>query len=140
MDATLSLFDDYRVSLDAFEGPLDLLLHLIRKEEVSITDIPIERITAQYLAYLDRWRALDVNLAGEFVVMAATLMLIKSQTLLPQETQEGDEEEDAPDPRLDLVRQLIEYKRCKDAAGGDLRARVAGGGGGVGRGGAGASG
>ena len=116
MDATLSLFDDYRVSLDAFEGPLDLLLHLIRKEEVSITDIPIERITAQYLAYLDRWRALDVNLAGEFVVMAATLMLIKSRTLLPQETQEGDEEEDAPDPRLDLVRQLIEYKRCKDAA------------------------
>ena len=78
MDATLSLFDDYRVSLDAFEGPLDLLLHLIRKEEVSITDIPIERITAQYLAYLDRWRALDVNLAGEFVVMAATLLEINA--------------------------------------------------------------
>lgn len=117
MDATLPLFDDYRVSLEAFEGPLDLLLHLIRKEEVSITDIPIERITAQYLAYLERWRALDVNLVGEFVVMAATLMLIKSRTLLPQEAQAGEEgEEEAPDPRLDLVRQLIEYKRCKDAA------------------------
>ena len=118
MDATLPLFDDYKVSLDAFEGPLDLLLHLIRKEEVDVTDIPIERITAQYLAYLERWRALDVNLAGEFIVMAATLMLIKSRTLLPGDAQpEGEEgEDDAPDPRLDLVCQLIAYKRCKDAA------------------------
>ena len=82
MDATLPLFDDYKVALDAFEGPLDLLLHLIRKEEVDIYNIPIERITGQYLAYLDRMRALDINVAGEFIVMAATLMLIKSRMLL----------------------------------------------------------
>ena len=107
MDATLPLFDDYKVSLEAFEGPLDLLLHLIRKEEVDVTDIPIERITAQYLAYLERWRTLDVNLAGEFIVMAATLMLIKSRTLLPRDAQADGE---------DLVRQLIAYKRCKEAA------------------------
>ncbi len=97
MDATLPLFDDYKVSLEAFEGPLDLLLHLIRKEEVDIYDIPIERITGQYMAYLDRMRALDINVAGEFVVMAATLMLIKSRTLLPKDDRpkegEGDGEE-----------------------------------------------
>ncbi len=125
-DATLPLFDDYKVSLDAFEGPLDLLLFLIRKEEVDIFDIPIGRITDQYLAYLARWRALDVNVAGEFAVMAATLMLIKSRTLLPREAQPGDEdgEEEGPDPRLDLVRQLIEYKRCKETAA-DLSVREA---------------
>lgn len=118
MDATLPLFDDYKVSLEAFEGPLDLLLHLIRKEEVDIYDIPIGRITEQYMAYLDRMRALDINVAGEFVVMAATLMLIKSRTLLPKEERAKEEEgdEDALDPRLDLVRRLVEYKRCKDAA------------------------
>lgn len=117
-DATLPLFDDYRVSLEAFEGPLDLLLFLIRKEEVDICDIPIERIAEQYLAYLRRWQSLDINLAGEFVVMAATLMLIKSRTLLPRDAEaEGDEAaDDGPDPRFDLVRQLIEYKRCKETA------------------------
>lgn len=112
-----ALFEDYKVSLDAFEGPLDLLLHLIRKEEVDIHDIPIERITAQYLAFLDRFGPPDIAQAGEFAVMAATLMLIKSRTLLPREARgEEAEEDDAPDPRLDLVRQLIAYKRCKDAA------------------------
>ncbi len=118
MDATLPLFDDYKVSLEAFEGPLDLLLHLIRKEEVDIYDIPIGRITEQYLLYLDRMRALDINVAGEFVVMAATLMLIKSRMLLPKDDRpkEDDTEEEALDPRLDLVRQLVEYKRYKDAA------------------------
>lgn len=119
MDATLPLFDDYKVSLEAFEGPMDLLLHLIRKEEVDIYDIPIGRITEQYMAYLDRMRALDINVAGEFVVMAATLMLIKSRTLLPKDErtkEDAESEEDALDPRLDLVRQLVEYKRCKDAA------------------------
>ncbi len=118
MDATLPLFDDYKVSLEAFEGPLDLLLHLIRKEEVDIYDIPIGRITEQYLAYLERMRALDINVAGEFVVMAATLMLIKSRLLLPKEeqSQEETDPEEALDPRLDLVRQLVEYKQCKDAA------------------------
>lgn len=118
-DATLPLFDDYKVELEAFEGPLDLLLHLIRKEEVDIYDIPIGRITEQYLAYLDKMRALDINVAGEFIVMAATLMLIKSRMLLPKEERSSDEnpmEEEPLDPRLDLVRQLVEYKRYKDAA------------------------
>ena len=118
MDATLPLFDDYKVALDAFEGPLDLLLHLIRKEEVDIYNIPIERITGQYLAYLDRMRALDINVAGEFIVMAATLMLIKSRMLLPvdERSDAADSDEEPLDPRLDLVRQLVEYKRYKDAA------------------------
>ncbi len=118
MDATLPLFDDYKVSLEAFEGPLDLLLHLIRREEVDIYNIPIGRITEQYLLYLDRMRALDINVAGEFVVMAATLMLIKSRMLLPKDDRPKEEEsdEEALDPRLDLVRQLVEYKRYKDAA------------------------
>lgn len=117
MDATLPLFDDYKVALDAFEGPLDLLLHLIRKEEVDIYDIPIGRITSQYLDYLAQMRAMDINLAGEFIVMASTLMLIKSRLLLPRgEEKAGEEEAEEADPRLDLVRQLVEYKRCKEAA------------------------
>lgn len=118
MDATLPLFDDYKVDLEAFEGPLDLLLHLIRKEEVDIYDIPIGRITSQYLAYLERMRNLDINVAGEFAVMAATLMVIKSRMLLPKDERTEGEAEDAEalDPRLDLVRQLVEYKRFKDAA------------------------
>lgn len=118
MDATLPLFDDYKVALDAFEGPMDLLLHLIRKEEVDIYDIPVGRITGQYLAYLDRMRALDINVAGEFIVMAATLMLIKSRMLLPvdERADAADDTTEALDPRLDLVRQLVEYKRYKDAA------------------------
>jgi len=108
--------DDYKVKLEVFEGPLDLLLYLIRKEEVDIYDIPIETITAQYMEYLNLMRMLDLNIAGDFIVMAATLMLIKSRMLLPEETRpetEGDEEED---PRWDLVRQLVEYKKFKDAA------------------------
>ncbi len=118
MDATLPLFDDYKVNLETFEGPMDLLLHLIRKEEVDIYNIPIGRITEQYLTYLDRMRTLDINVAGEFIVMAATLMLIKSRMLLPSDDRpkEDDDAEDAIDPRLDLVRQLVEYKRYKDAA------------------------
>ncbi|MEG1933538.1 MAG: segregation/condensation protein A [Kiritimatiellia bacterium] len=116
MDATLPLFDDYKVNLDAFEGPLDLLLHLIRKEEVDIYDIPIGRITEQYLTWLDTMRSLDINVAGEFVVMAATLMLIKSRMLLPAELKSSDLPEEELDPRLDLVRQLVEYKKYKDAA------------------------
>ncbi|MCI6590160.1 MAG: segregation/condensation protein A [Lentisphaeraceae bacterium] len=118
MDATLPLFDDYKVSLEAFEGPLDLLLHLIRKEEVDIYDIPIGRIASQYLAYLEQMRSLDINVAGEFVVMAATLMVIKSRMLLPQEVPAEGEDAEAEelDPRLDLVRQLVEYKRFKEAA------------------------
>ncbi len=108
--------EEYRVKLDVFEGPLDLLLYLIRKEEVDIYDIPIERITQQYMAYLDLMRMLDLNIAGEFIVMAASLMMIKSRLLLPVEERTAEEEEDEDDPRWDLVRQLVEYKKFKDAA------------------------
>ena len=113
------LADDYKVDLEVFEGPLDLLLYLIRREEVDIYDIPIEKITRQYMDYLDIMRMLDLNIAGEFVVMASTLMMIKSRMLLPVESRPTEEEgdEDWVDPRLDLVRQLIEYKKFKDAAG-----------------------
>lgn len=106
--------DDYRVQLEVFEGPLDLLLYLIKREELDIYDIPIERITSQYMQYLDLMRMLDLNIAGEFLVMAATLMMIKSRMLLPVEERPELEEEE--DPRWDLVRQLVEYKKFKDAA------------------------
>ena len=108
--------DDYKIRLEVFEGPLDLLLYLIKKEEVDIYDIPIERITTQYLDYLEIMRILDLNIAGEFLVMAATLMMIKSRMLLPAEERPALEEEDEEDPRWDLVRQLVEYKKFKDAA------------------------
>ena len=107
---------DYHVKLDVFEGPLDLLLYLIKKEEVEITDIPIERICQQYNEYLKLMRMLDLNIAGDFLVMSSTLMLIKSRMLLPVE-ERPDLEDDEEDPRLDLVRQLVEYKKFKDAAG-----------------------
>ena len=110
--------DDYKVNLEVFEGPLDLLLYLIRKDEIDITDIPIDRIAEQYAEYLSLMKMLDLNMAGEFLVMAATLSLIKSRMLLPVEDQgdgegEGDE---GKDPRWDLVRQLLAYKQYKDAA------------------------
>jgi segregation and condensation protein A len=109
--------DAYTVRLDIFEGPLDLLLYLIRKEEVDIYEISIERITRQYIEYLDTFRILNIELAGEFVVMAANLMYIKSRMLLPRHEQVTDDEEpDDDDPRWDLIRQLVEYKKFKDAA------------------------
>ena len=110
--------DDYKVNLDVFEGPLDLLLYLIRREELDIYDIPIERITAEYMAFIEDARRLDLDIAGEFIVMAATLMVIKSRMLLPvtRRTAEDDGDEEWVDPRLDLVRQLVEYKKFKDAA------------------------
>jgi segregation and condensation protein A len=106
---------DYRVDLDVYNGPLDLLLFLIRKEEVDIYDIPIAQITAQYVAYVRLIKQLDPNVAGEFLVLAATLMEIKSRMLLPRPPAEV-EEDDFIDPRLELVRQLLEYKTFKDAA------------------------
>ena len=107
--------EEYKVKLEVFEGPLDLLLYLIKKDEVDIYNIPIEKITTQYMEYLNLMRMLDLNIAGEFIVMAATLMMIKSRMLLPvDERPELEEEED--DPRWDLVRQLVEYKKFKDAA------------------------
>jgi segregation and condensation protein A len=115
----------YRVLLDDFEGPMDLLLYLIRKEEVDIHDIPIARITDQFLAHVERVERVDIELAGEFLVMAATLMETKSRMLRP--VPEGEQDADAQDhddrrrgrasdPRADLVRQLLEYKRYRDAA------------------------
>lgn len=103
-----------RVKLEVFEGPLDLLLHLIKKEEVEITDIPIASITAQYLAYVDLMQDLNLDLAGEFLVMASTLTLIKSRMLLPDDAAGDDENEE--DPRADLVRQLLEYQRYREVA------------------------
>ncbi|MBN1557967.1 MAG: segregation/condensation protein A [Lentisphaerae bacterium] len=106
---------EYKVELEVFEGPLDLLLYLIKREEVDIYNIPIETITTQYMEYLNLMRMLDLNIAGEFIVMAATLMMIKSRMLLPEdERPEAEEEEE--DPRWDLVRQLVEYKHFKDTA------------------------
>lgn len=107
---------DYRVHLDIFAGPLDLLLYLVRKEEVDIYDIPIARITDQYLRYVEMLKQFDIDLAGDFLVMAATLMEIKSAMLLPQAEPEAETSEEAADPRSELIRQLLEYKRFKDAA------------------------
>lgn len=106
---------EYKVQLEVFEGPLDLLLYLIKKDELDIYDIPIERITTQYMQYMDLMRMLDLNIAGEFIVMAATLMMIKSRMLLPPE-ERAELEEEEEDPRWDLIRQLVEYKKFKDAA------------------------
>ena len=104
---------DYQVNLDVFRGPLDLLLFLVKRNEVDICDIPIARITDQFLEYLRLLELIDVEHAGDFLVMAATLMEIKSRMLLPR----GDDGSEAEsDPRLELVRQLIEYKKYKDAA------------------------
>ena len=111
--------DEYKVDLEVFEGPLDLLLYLIRREEIDIYDIPIGRITEEYMEYLNLMRQLNLDVAGEFVVMAATLMVIKSRMLLPVARRETEDavDEEWTDPRLDLVRQLVEYKKFKDAAG-----------------------
>src|SRR2546430_1917309 len=108
---------DYRVKLEVFEGPLDLLLYLIRKEEVDIYEVDLVRLASQFIEYLDVMRELDLDIAGEFLVMAATLMYIKSRELLPVDQQvQADGEEEGEDPRWELIRQLVEYKKFKDAA------------------------
>ena len=107
---------DYKVKLDIFEGPLDLLLYLIKKDEVDIHTISLERITKQYLDYMDTFKMLNIDLASEFIVMAANLMYIKSRTLLPKSIQPPEEDIEEDDPRWELIRQLIEYKKFKDAA------------------------
>ncbi len=104
----------YAVKLPVFEGPLDLLLHLIRQNEMDITDVPIAQISAQYLDYLGLMQDLNLDIAGEYLVMAATLALIKSRTLLPSE--DGEEEDDAGDPRAELIARLLEYARYKEVA------------------------
>lgn len=103
---------DYKVRLETYYGPLDLLLHLIREQELDILNIPIARVAEQYVKYLELMEKLDINVAGEFLVMATTLMEIKSRTLAPRSVEE--EEEDEGDPRLELIQQLLQYKRYKD--------------------------
>src|SRR5256885_9803221 len=108
---------EYKVKFEVFEGPLDLLLYLIKKEEVDIFEVNLTRLATQFIEYIDTMRLLDLEIAGEFLVMAATLMYIKSRELLPVDQQaqvEGDD--DGEDPRWELIRQLVEYKKFKDAA------------------------
>jgi segregation and condensation protein A len=108
---------DYKVKFEVFEGPLDLLLYLIKKEEVDIYEVNLTRLATQFIEYIDTMRLLDLEIAGEFLVMAATLMYIKSRELLPVDQQVQPEgEDDEEDPRWELIRQLVEYKKFKDAA------------------------
>src|SRR6266576_3011461 len=104
---------DYQVDLDSFRGPLDLLLYLVKRNEIDICDIPIAKVAEQFRAYLELIQMIDVERAGEFLVMAATLMEIKSRMLLPRSEEFTDGEQD---PRQELVRQLLEYKNIKDAS------------------------
>src|SRR5512136_1790346 len=104
----------YTFRLEGFEGPLDLLLHLIQKNELDIFNIPIAVITEQYLEYLQLMKVLNLDMAGEYLLMASTLLHIKSRMLLPKSSEEEEEEED---PRAELVRRLLEYQRYKQAAG-----------------------
>jgi segregation and condensation protein A len=108
---------EYKVKFEVFEGPLDLLLYLIKKEEVDIYDVNLTQLATQFIEYLEMMRLLDLEVAGEFLVMASTLMYIKSRELLPLDQQvvaEGEDE--GEDPRWELIRQLVEYKKFKDAA------------------------
>src|SRR5262245_16455305 len=106
-----------KIQLDIFEGPLDLLLYLVKKEEVDIYEVNLTKIATQFIDYVELMKELDLDIAGEFLVMAATLMYIKSRELLPKNQQaEAPEEDDEEDPRWELIRQLVEYKKFKDAA------------------------
>jgi segregation and condensation protein A len=108
---------EYKVKFEVFEGPLDLLLYLIKKEEVDIYEVNLTRLATQFIEYIETMRLLDLEIAGEFLVMAATLMYIKSRELLPVEQQvQTDGEDEGEDPRWELIRQLVEYKKFKDAA------------------------
>lgn len=109
---------EYKVQFEVFEGPLDLLLYLVKKEEVDIYQINLTRLATQFIEYVEVMRELDLDIAGEFLVMASTLMYIKSRELLPVEQREtgAEDEEDGEDPRWELIRKLVEYKKFKDAA------------------------
>ena len=102
----------YRIELESFQGPLDLLLHLIKKNEIEIYDIPVAEITSQYLAYLEMMQELNLDLASEFLVMASNLIHLKSRMLLPPD-EEDEEEAEERDPREELVRRLIEYQKYR---------------------------
>jgi segregation and condensation protein A len=109
---------EYKVQFEVFEGPLDLLLYLVKKEEVDIYEVNLTKIATQFIGYVDLMREFDLDIAGEFLVMASTLMYIKSRELLPVEQQvQVEGEEDGDDPRWELIRQLVEYKKFKDVAG-----------------------
>lgn len=108
--------DDYRVKTDSYSGPLGLLLYLIRRDEIDIYDIPVAEVARQYVLYVEMLQDIDPNVAGEFLIMVTVLMELKSKMLLPRPELEEEEEEDFGDPRLELVRQLLEYKRFKDAS------------------------
>ena len=115
--APLVKMAEYKVKFEVFEGPLDLLLYLIKKEEVDIYEVNLTRLATQFIEYIEMMRMLDLEIAGEFLVMAATLMYIKSRELLPVDQQAQVEgEEEGEDPRWELIRQLVEYKKFKDAA------------------------
>jgi segregation and condensation protein A len=108
---------EYKVQFEVFEGPLDLLLYLVKKEEVDIYEVNLTRLATQFIEYIDLMRQLDLEIAGEFLVMASTLMYIKSRELLPVDQQVAVEGEDeGEDPRWELIRQLVEYRKFKDAA------------------------
>src|SRR4029078_11723708 len=108
---------DYKVKFEVFEGPLDLLLYLIKKEEVDIYEVNLTHLATQFIEYIETMRLLDLEIAGEFLVMADTLMYIKSRELLPVDQQaQVEDEEDGEDPRWELIRRLVEYKKFKDAA------------------------
>lgn len=106
----------YKIKLDIFEGPLDLLLYLVKKDHLNIYDIPIAAVTGQYLQYIELMRFLDLNIAGEFLVMASTLIHIKSRMLLPPEPMQEGALQEEEDPRAELVRKLLEYEKYKEAA------------------------
>lgn len=115
--ALISFMSEYKVQFEIFEGPLDLLLYLVKKQEVDIYEINLTQVATQFVAYLELMRELDLDVAGEFLVMASTLMWIKSRELLPVDQQtETEAEDDEEDPRWELIRQLVEYKKFKDAA------------------------
>jgi segregation and condensation protein A len=107
---------EYKVKLEIFEGPLDLLLYLVKREEVDIYEISIERIAHQYLEFMEAFKMLDLEVAGEFLVMASNLLYLKSRSLLPADQQPPEEETEEDDPRWELIRQLVEYKKFKEAA------------------------
>lgn len=117
------MIDDYKIKLAAFEGPMDLLLHLIEKNKIDIYDIPIAELTRQYLAYLDRYREFNIEIASSFLVMAATLLQIKSKMMLPQNETSADEDE--TDPRIELVQRILEYRKFKEVS--NLLTDMAGG-------------
>ena len=106
--------EEYKISLESFEGPMDLLLFLIKKNKVDIYDIPIAEITEQYLVYLSKFREFNLEVASEFLVMASTLLLIKSRMMLPKQMAAGDDGEEEEDPRRELVERILEYRRYKE--------------------------